>query len=204
MSNQPTWNGLNDMKDQDLQQLLERSDVSKLSSHHPLHTIRKNLLINICFGLAIFLLYAYVLFIFRFWQVQICLGIVLLFSIWAIVEALRQYRHIPTGVSASHSVLPELKRQYHSIQFWMKAQLRIALFIYPISATGGFLLGGAIGSGNPVEAFMSKPAMWVILLVVLLILVPLCHLLAKWMFRISFGKHVDALKQNIDDLEREK
>lgn len=204
MSKQPTWNGPDEANDQDLQQLLKRSDFSNLVSHHPLHKIRKNLLINICFGIAICLLYAYVLIAFGYWEVRVCLGIVLLFTAWAIHTAWKQYRLFQTGVSPNNSVLPELKRQYESIHFWMKTQLRIALFIYPISATGGFFLGGTIGSGKPVEAVMSKPAMWVILLVVLLILVPLCHILAKWMFRISFGKHIDALKRNIEDLEREK
>ena len=86
---------------------------------------------------------------------------------------------------------------------WMTTQQMVGIFIYPISAIGGFMLGGTLGSGKDVGTFMAKPVILVILLIVLLTLVPLCYYVAKWMFNYSFGKHLSNIKRNIADLENE-
>jgi hypothetical protein len=51
---------------------------------------------------------------------------------------------------------------------------------------------------------MSKPLVWVVLLIALAVLVPACWYVTKWMFKYSFGKHMKTLKENIDALEAEK
>ena len=37
---------------------------------------------------------------------------------------------------------------------------------------------------------MNKPIIWLIFIVVLLILVLVCHLLSKWIHKLTFGKHL--------------
>jgi hypothetical protein len=65
------------------------------------------------------------------------------------------------------------------------------------------MLGGVIGSGKPVSVFMHKPLFFITLIIAVIVLVPACYYLAKWMFKCSFGKHLQALKDNIDELESE-
>ncbi len=86
----------------------------------------------------------------------------------------------------------------------IRTQIKVALFIYPISAAAGFMLGGVVGSSKAAEAFMQKTVIWIILLVVVIILTPLCYLLARWMLRYSFGKHLDTLQEKTNELEAEK
>ena len=50
---------------------------------------------------------------------------------------------------------------------------------------------------------MQKPIMIIALLIAITILVPCCFYLAKWMSRKSFGRHLDALKENIEALKKE-
>jgi hypothetical protein len=204
MSINKTWNKINDPQDDDLSSLLKVSRLSNISSHNPLEKIKNNLLLNMIWGVLICLLYVVIIFYFRIWQVQLCTVVVFLFSVWALYTAFLQYRNINSTVSAFNPVLEELKRHFQSITDWMNTQQRVALFIYPISAAGGFMLGGVSGSGKTVAAFMSKPRVWVALLIALAVLVPACWYLTKWMFKISFGKHMKALKANIDALEEEK
>jgi hypothetical protein len=73
--------------------------------------------------------------------------------------------------------------------------------LYPVSAAGGFMLGGFVGSGKPIEVFMSKPIVIIILVVTIAILVPICYKLAKWMTKKAFGQYADQLKKNIDALK---
>ncbi|HRI21722.1 MAG TPA: hypothetical protein PLA68_12250 [Panacibacter sp.] len=204
MSNDKKWAGINEPQDDDLSSLLKSSTLSKITSHSPLEKIKKNLLINMIFGVLICLLYVAVIFYFRIWQVQLCTILVLLFSLWALYTAYSQYKNINSTISAVNPVLQELKRHYQSITDWMNTQQRVALFFYPVSAAGGFILGGVSESGKTVSDFMSKPLVWVALLIALVVLVPACWYLTKWMFKYSFGKHIKSLKENIDALEAEK
>jgi len=199
-----TWNETGGLQDDDLSSLLKASRLSNISSHSPLEKIKKNLLVNMTWGVLICILYVVALFYFGVWQVQLCLLVVLIFSLWALYTAYLQYKNINSTVSPVNPVLDEMKRHYQSITNWMNTQQRVALFIYPVSALGGFMLGGVSGSGKPVAVFMSKPLIWIALLIALAVLVPACWYLTKWMFRFSFGKHIQTLKENIAALEDEK
>ncbi len=204
MNIEQNWKAVENHGDIDLTSMMNLSKISHFHSSNPLKTIKKNLLINIIWGTLICMSYIALFIAFPIWQVQVAIFITFVFSVWAVYTAYLQYRDMITTVSFEKSVLEELKRHRQSILQWMKTQLKVALFIYPISASGGFFLGGTIGSGKSIETIMQKFVMWLILLVVLLILTPLCHLLAKWMFKISFGKYLDSLQKSIQELEAEK
>ncbi len=204
MSIEKTWSGINEQQDGDLSSLLQTARLSKLSSHNPLQKIRKNLLINMIWGVVICIMYVFIILYFQIWQVQAAIAFVLIFSLWALYTSYLNYTKLKTTISPAVPVLEELKRHHQSITGWMHTQQRVALFIYPVSAAGGFMLGGVLGSGKPVAAFMNNPAMIIILLITIIILVPACYYLAKWMFKIGFGKHLNALQQNIHDMEEEK
>ncbi len=201
MSIQNTWNETNHPQDDDLASLLQASRLSKMSSHNPLEKIKRNLLINMCWGVLICIFYLFLLFYFRVWQIQLCVVLVLFFSLWALYTAFVQYKRIHAAVLPGNNVLQELKRHYDSITEWMKIQQQVALFIYPVSATGGFMLGGISGSNKSVEVFMNKPGILLALCIALVILVPACWYVTKWMFNYSFGKHMKVLKENIQMLE---
>lgn len=203
MSIENSWNQLDDQHDDELSSMLQSPALSKLSSHSPLEKIRKNLLINIILAIIICLLYVAIIIYFHIWQVQIAIFTVLIFSLWALQGAYLIYGQITATVSAG-PLLPELKSHYQTITKWMHTQQRVGLFIYPVSAAGGFMLGGVLGSGKPVEVFMSKPIVLTALLISIIVLVPACYYLAKWMCKYSFGKHLDAMKENIRELEEEK
>lgn len=204
MSIEKTWDALNEEQDEELLSLLKSAGLSRLTSNNPLKKIKRNLLINMIWGILICTGYIAIIIYFQIWQVQLSLGLVLLFSSWAMYTSYLQYQKIDIHVASAGSVLSEMKRHHQSISNWMNTQQRVALFIYPVSAAGGFMLGGAVGSGLPVAAFMSKPSVLIILIICIIVLVPLCYYLARWMFNYSFGKHLKALDENISDLEAEK
>ena len=190
--------------DDDLSSLISKDQLHKISSHNPLSRIRRNLLINMIWAAIMCIGYIIIIFYFRIWQVQVGIPIVLVFSLWALFTAFIQYRKIDTAVSAQNSLLSELKRHFDSISNWIRIQKRMVLFIYPISAASEFMLGGVIGSGKSVETFMNKPVVILALFITILILMPAASYTAKWLFKKSFGKHLDDLKENIDSLEEEK
>ncbi|MEO6547740.1 MAG: hypothetical protein ABIN94_07055 [Ferruginibacter sp.] len=205
MNIEQDWKGLDEgQEDRDLSALLQTASLSKLPSNSPLEKLKKNLLYNMILAVVICLVYVAIILYFHIWQAQVAIGITLVFSLWALSTAFTVYRKINSSISYATPLLDELKRHHGYISAWMKTQQQVALFIYPVSAAGGFMLGGVAGSGKPVEVFMSKPLVWIALLIAIAVLVPACHYLAKWMCKQAFGKHLDALSKNIAELELEK
>jgi uncharacterized membrane protein len=204
MSIENSWSQINDLQDDDLSAMLHQTTLPKFPSHNPLVKLKKNILTNMIWAILIGGLYIGIIIYFPIWQVQTTLGMVLIFTLWGAFTAFIEYKKINTRISTANSLLTELKRNHGSITNWMNKQQRIALFIYPVAAAGGFMLGGVVGSGKSLEVFMSKPIIWIILLIAIVILVPICYYLAKWMCKYSFGKHLDQLQQNIKELEEEK
>jgi cation transporter-like permease len=204
MSIEKTWDEINEGGDEDLSSLLHTGTLSKLPSHNPLQKIKSNLLANLIWCVVLSIGYIIIISYFRIWQVQVSLGIVLAFTLWALYEGSVQYKKLNSQVSPAGSLLHELKRHHQSISNWMKVQQQVGLFVYPISAAGGFMLGGVLGSGKSVATFLSKPAAQIALPICIVVLVPAGYYLARWMYKHSFGKHLAALQKNINDLEAEK
>jgi hypothetical protein len=79
-------------------------------------------------------------------------------------------------------------------------QQKLSIFIYPIALTGGFILGGVVGSAKRVEEMLYNSKMLGILGITMLVMVPLCYLGARWMFNYAYGSHLKKLKAMIDQL----
>lgn len=178
--------------------------LGNIKSTDPLEKIKANLVINIVWGILICILYVVVFFVFDILYFRIAMSIVLIFSLWIVFTAYKLYTSLRSKDKSTHHLLGELQYHYYSLLKWIKNQEKVGIFIYPISMTGGFFLGGVIGSGKTVEAFMSKPLMWAVLIGCILVLTPLCYWLVKVMFKYSFGSHLQQLKANIDELTAEK
>ena len=146
-------------------------------------------------------LYLILFFIVDFWQIKVALVFLVLVHILGFLSAYQQYKNINPTIMADQSVLEELKRQHKSVKDWMNTHLRSGLLFYPVSIGAGFLLGGAIGSSKSVEDFMNRPYMLLTTIILIIVLTPLCHFLAKKMLKSSFGRYLNNLQKNIDDLE---
>lgn len=188
-------------QDPAFEQRLEQATGVRHPSNHPLWKLRRAIRINLGFAVVITLGLLLLMTQLTDLIVLLCLLVVLGFNVWAILTTVQLHRSLPDHIPAERGLLQVMRDHAAAIQHWMFAQKRVALFVYPVAATGGFLLGGASGSGLSPVAFMQRPYMWLILLITLLVLVPLTHRLASWMTRTAFGGHLDALKARIAELE---
>lgn len=185
-----------------LEQMLKSKSFTRSAIQTPLEKLKRNLALHIGYAIAITLGYAWVIYYFPLWQVQACMLLLITFNLWGIVKSYDLYKNINLEMSDAN-VLAELKKHYHAFSEWKRQSLRAALLVYPFAAAGGFMLGGTVGSGKPVEVFMASPYILIALAIMIVILVPLGYWLAKWMTKVAFGKYVDQLKERIDELEKE-
>ena len=186
--------------DNDLNKMLQREDLYKLHSNLPLEKLKSNLLVAVMWAGIITAFYVAVLVFVNIWQVHVALITLCLFNIWIAVDSWKLYKKMDQDISATNSLKEELQKNYSGFQRWWRIQERLGLFVYPIGAAGGFIVGGVWGSGKSVEGFLYNPKMLLILGITILILVPLCHYGAKWMFNNAYGKHLKKLKLLIDEL----
>jgi hypothetical protein len=186
--------------DDELNRMLQQNDFSNVQSKLPLGKLKKNLLIGIIWAAVITAVYIALFFFVNIWQVYVALGTLILFNIWIAVDSLKLYKSINVNISAKNSLKEELQKNYIGFQRWWTLQQRASLFVYPVALTGGFILGGFLGSDKPVESFLYNPKMLSILGITMLIVMPLCYFGAKWMFNYAYGKHLKKLESTIDEL----
>jgi hypothetical protein len=186
--------------DDALNKLLNTGDFSKLQSKLPLKKLKQNLLTGIIWALLITIGYIILFFVIDIWQVDVSLSVLVIFNTLIMLDSWRLYKKTPSTISPSNSLKQEITLHYNSFQQWWAIQQKVSLFVYPIAVTGGFILGGTLGSNKPVEAFLYNNKMLGILGITVLIMVPLCYFGAKWMFNYAYGKHLKKIKSTIDDL----
>jgi hypothetical protein len=194
------WKKAGERGDEELSALLDMPVIAKLLSRDPLEKIRRAVLINACWGLLIGAGYILVLLRYPFRQLLLCVGFVLLITLWGVARTLLLYWKLnqPAG---GNTLLQEMERHYSHIRQWMQLQQWAGLLIYPVAVAGGFMLGGCLGSGQSIDVFLQKPGMELTLLVLLLILVPVGFWLARWMSDKAFGQYARQLKANVEALK---
>lgn len=186
--------------DNALNKMFEDNDLSKLKSKLPLNRLKRNLLLGIILAISITAVYGTVFFFVGIWEVYVAIGILSLFNILIAFDSWKLYRSINVNISATNSLKEELQRNYKGFEKWWRVQEKLGLFVYPIAATGGFIMGGVLGSDKPVKAFLYNPGMLLLLGATIIILVPLCYFGARWMFNHAYGKHLKKLKSTIAEL----
>ena len=190
--------------DDALNKLLQQEDFSNLHSRLPLMKLRKNLLMGMVWALLITGGYIFVLCFIHFWQVYVALAVLILFNLWIMVESWKLYKKTPSSITPSNSLKEELSNNYNSFNKWWSLQLKVSLFVYPIAAAGGFIIGGVYGSGKTVEAFLYNYRVVGFLLLTVLVLIPLSYYASKWIYLHAYGKHLAKIKGLMDELSEIK
>lgn len=188
-------------QDPAFEQRLRQATTGSSPSNHPLWKLRQAIRLNMVFGTVITAGYVVLFPFMGHAVVQAFFALVFVYNVWSIVHTLRLYKRIPPHVPADHDLLKMLREQAEATSAWMKLHQRTGLIMYPLAVTGGFLLGGMQGSGLSPALFMAKPHVQLAFVIALVVLVPLCRFLVRWMTRTAFGVQVEALKACIAELE---
>ena len=193
----------NEGGDDMLNRLLQQNDFQHFHSRLPLQKLRTNLMISIAWGIAITAAYIWLLFKVYIWQVDAALVVLILFNGWIITDSWRLYKKIPASIIPSNSLKDELQNHCAGFQKWWSIQQKISLLVYPVAVAGGFVLGGVLGSGKTVEAFLYNSRMLLFLAITIVVLVPMCYYGARWLFRLAYGKHLKQLQSLISELSEQ-
>lgn len=175
------------------------SDLNSLSSKAPLKKLKKSLYNGVLWGCLFNIVYVFICVYYNIGIVYLLLFTVISFNSWLIISGYKLHSSIKENIDSNNSLLLELQKNYYSITKWGALQEKVSLFIYPFEVTGGFILGGILGSGKSPEILFSKNIFILALIAAIIILVPISYLLARKLFRISYGKHLKKIKLIIDE-----
>lgn len=185
-----------------LDSVLENIELSKIRSKSPVEKIRYSILLNMIWTLAICLGLMVLLF-FVSLTIQLFLGIVIIWGVWAFYHSLLTYKKLKLSMDPSSNLVSYLKCQEGYYREWQHTQENTALAIYPISITGGFLLGAQTGGQQDLLLFLSKKYVLIALGICWLVFIPLSYYTTKLLFYLGFNKHLKQLEQTIQSLEKE-
>ena len=187
------------------QELSSDSDSEKLHlnagqpSKLPIETLRRNLKIKLGFTLGISLIWVGFILFYPETEVKFLFGLLLL--AYAIGSALliRELRIFRTAPFSDEDLLSFLERSTERIKNALKTEENLALAVYPISATAGFMVGFAIQ--EPLELIFEDRRVLYILFACIVIITPTSHLLTKWLNKLAFGKHIKQQESIIQSLK---
>ncbi|MCU0357219.1 MAG: hypothetical protein MUE95_06545 [Cyclobacteriaceae bacterium] len=175
----------------------------KLHSRHPAIKMKNGLYISLAFTVAF--LAVFVLLFFRYdpWLIKfftgLMVGVYIFFGVYNFITLNRLNEQLKMAFAGS--LKDSLVRIHSIIHQSIRYQERVALFIYPLSAIAGFLMG--VGEHDNFEQNIQQPKMLMVLAVAIVIATPLCYWMARWMYKITYDKYLDQLKALIRDMEVE-
>lgn len=197
----------------DINQIWEKLEKEKLESSqtdsllkwpnkskHPVNKLRQSFFIALLMTAFFLGLFCYLFVANNLLLLRIFIGLVIAAYLFFFVINYKIYREVSKPIDFSESLLITLKTIYQNIDSMLRFQRKSALFIYPIAASTGFLLGFS-ESKDPLLVFQN-PNLLLSMIGISLLLTPLSYWLAIWMEKISYGKYVLQLKELIDSIEK--
>ncbi len=195
-----TWNELqqqsfevNIIEDEGLENMIHQESSS------PTAKLRKGVFKKMMFIVGFVILFLAVMPFLKVQIVQILLLVLTLAYVIGGIILWQEYKLLKKELPMDGSLLDALKSYRDRIKTILRYEEAIGLFLYPISATMGFMW--SFTEKHPVSEVFEKTYVWMTLVITLVVLTPLCHWLARWMNKKAFGKHLDQLEENIAILE---
>jgi uncharacterized membrane protein len=174
-------------------------EALKSKSLHPITRLIRNIKVKIIWSMVfggIFLLFIPVS---DYLLSTLLMGFMVLLYLTAIILWKIELKRLEEIIETNKPLLVTMKICYTRITHAIKLEEKVALFIYPISATAGFFFGFFLVK-NPTLLFSSQQhiGIWVLCMI---IISPLAHLATKRLNARAYGRYLKELKSKIDLLE---
>jgi hypothetical protein len=182
------------------QPLLDEAFLNKAlqkKSLDPLVKLKKNVKIKLLWIAAFILIFLIVIITTDKLYNRILISPLVITYIVGLVLIFRQYREL-NFVDKSQSLKETLETYYQKISLMSKYEQRVALFIYPVSITAGFVYGFTVH--RSAEDIFSDQRVLTMLVATNIILIPACYYLTRWMDHKAFGEYLEHLKEDLDQL----
>lgn len=201
MKIEDTWKSLNEAGEGLSSAEIQAGLSSKSSSMDAVQKLNKRLAWKIFFTIIFMPLYVLALFYVSSWLPQVLFGIILLAHVVGLLFFIMRYRKAKQLNLGSDNSRATLSLYIENVKATIRQEEIGGLILYPIAGASGFFL--SLLEKMTLEEAMADTRIWIILGIVLLILTPLSHWLARWMNRKTFNKYLKILEERLHLLESE-
>jgi len=179
--------------------VIEESKFRQTAS--PLYKIKKALAVGMTWIILLLMAYLAGIILFKPLFTKLSLLILACYNIYCFTQSLKLHKQIGPSLIAANSIKTELERHYQTIMKWCKTQERDAIFLYPVSLIGGAILGMSLEGAEKMNRVMHKPALWIALAGIIIIMVPVFYYITRQMMKVAYYTHLENLKSLIDSFE---
>jgi hypothetical protein len=118
-----------------------------------------------------------------------------------LVFFIRRYQRAKSLQLGENDSRQTLKLYIENIKATLRQEELGGLILYPIAAAGGFFF--SLLEKMSLEEALADNRILITLLILMIILTPLSHWLARWMNRKTFGKYLKELEERLRLIESE-
>jgi len=172
----------------------------KNKSAHPVAKLRKGVNLKLYFSIAFALIFLFITIYTPFWIVKLFIGLVSLAYTVGIVFLVGEQKKLKALDQADLNIQEYLKLFVKQIRQILKLELYWAIAIFPISLTGGFLLGYT--EGKTVNELEFTMPFYIGLLGCYVVIFPIAWFLTKWMNKLHYGKRLKKIDAIIEEYDQ--
>lgn len=201
MKIEDTWKSLNEGID-GLSDAEIRADMSaNKKGLDPVQKLNKRLAWKIFFTILFLPMYVAVLFYVDSWLPQLLFAIIIVAHLIGLVFFIQRYRRARTLRLGAMDTRTTLKLYIENVKATLRQEELGGLILYPIAAAGGFFL--SLLEEMTLDEALADQRILITLLVLVIILTPVSHWLARWMNRKTFGRYLRELEERLRQIESE-
>jgi len=172
-----------------------------LRSADAVRKLNKRLAWKIGFTLLFTPLYVIALWLVDSWLTQLLFGIIIVAHFIGLVFFIQRYRKARSFHMAGADAKSTLIAYLHNVKATLRQEEIGGLILYPIAAASGFFL--SLLQKMTLEEALADTKILTTLIIVMILITPLSHWLARWMNRKTFGKYIEQLESRLAQLEDE-
>ena len=176
--------------------------LDQLRPNNQIEKLRFYIKVKLGFTIGIAVLFTIIIPLLGYWPTQILLATLTIAYIVGGYMLYKEYQVLKQGLDPTLDLKHALYQYLSRVKFILRTEERLVFYLLPISLSAGFLFGAWLGSGYD-DQHLSAVSFWLTLAAAMTVLMPISHWLGKWMNRVTFGKLIKQIEENIQELERE-
>lgn len=172
------------------------------TSKHPVQKLILLFKATLVFAIFFDLFFIYLLVTTPQLIVKIFLAIMIIVYLFFFILNYRILKDIQHSFRLDQNLKGTLQQVFDNTMYTLAFQRKSSLFMYPLAATTGFLLGLSVEADAAV--MMQKWQVILALVIAIIMLTPASYYLARWMEKVSYGKYLSQLRDLIQQFEKDE
>jgi len=201
MKIEDTWKSLSEEERPLSGEEIRAGLAAKPKGGDPVAKVNRRLAWKIFFTVLFLPFYILAFFYVGDWLTKTLFAIITLAHFMGLILFVKRYRRaksLQVGLADSKTTLIQY---IDNVKSTLRQEELGGLILYPIAAAGGFFL--SLLQEMSLDVALADRRIMITLAILMVVMTPLAHWLARWMNRKTFGRYLQDLESRLAELERQ-